>query len=270
MLVFLPYADYEKTARVLHWSTLQSQIFNNLSLMRSFTKIYDIRCEETQECGWSHGLSGLFWMYHELQLAKFTVALTRETLRRPLPTTNQLESLTSRKNMHSAWVDLHEELEIRGFPEAQPSLIGDPAFHSATRAYLKYKEQERLTFRMWKKGLFSDHACHRDNLPRKASWVREDYIRLWKFFNPPALRWYSRWGWTEKPDDSLYYITEDRLPLLEYLRQEREKYPMSPSAARSYARGQRNAIKEKELIKKWTLEEEEAKKKEHEKQVYTN
>lgn len=239
MITLHPYASFEKTAKTLDWARLWAQLGNNLVLMRSFAKVYEIRDAETGESGWSHHTVGLFWYGHELALARYSVALATEALKRPLPTATKLESLAKRKNVHSFWVELEQELVVREFPELLPPLIGDADFHSATRAYLKYKEQESETFRLWRIGWFPDHACHRNNLPRRASWTREDYIRLWGFFNPPPLRWYNRWNWAERPDDSRFYLTRDRIPILERETKRKVDHPLSPEAWKSYKRGQR-------------------------------
>ena len=228
MQTFLPSADYSECAKVLDNRRLNSQINESLVILRSLTKVYP-PSPRTGISGWANHTVAKMWVGHELQLARYTLCMAEEFLKhRKLPFASKVESLESRKRRVLTWRGLVEQMEDRSFPDDPPVLVGDEEFHSAFRAWLLFKECQELTFKQWKHGKYPDHACHRNNLPKKASWKREHYCALWDYFGRPEPVWYAQWGWEEAPDDMRVFYTEDRVPQMLKEKRRKEERPYVP------------------------------------------
>lgn len=209
MHTLLPYSDFRECAKVLDSTRLNSQINEGLVILRSIAKVYDIN-PRTALSGWEGHTVAKLWIRHELQLARFLKELAEERLlNRPL-SRDAAASLTGRKERYSQLIALIEWMEATGFPDRKPALVGDEEFHSGFRALLLLKDIQNETFNKWKHGEYPDHICTRSLLPKKASWKRIDYEKIWEFYGRPESPWYSQWNWIEEPDDTLFFYNADR------------------------------------------------------------
>lgn len=226
MHTFLPFSDYEQCAKSLHFNYLKGNLVYCSFYFKSLMRYYDLRKD---------GFSGLegntiakFWRGSELELARYSLVLAKRFLETPLAKGNEAASFEYRKNLYSMWENIVELLEEMEFPEGKPSLIGDEEFHSGFRAFLLHKGCEIATFKQWQKGGYPDHVATRTLLPKKKSWRRDDYLRLWDVFGRPDSFHYGELGWTEEPDDLKYFYTLDREPhMLKEIRRKKEK-PVAP------------------------------------------
>jgi hypothetical protein len=179
--------------------------------------------------GWEHHPVAILWKGHELQLAKYGKELAREFLyNRPLAQQRSTESLESRRLAFSNWTKLINELEERNFPDTLPSLIGEEDFHSAFRASLLYKEHRGLTYKKFKQGSYPNHAIIRALPPHIKNWKRQDFELVWQHFGKPELVWYSKFGWTEEPDDRNVFYSEDRKTIFQDRTERQTANPIQP------------------------------------------
>ena len=232
MQTFLPFEDYTECAKVLDKLRINSQLNEMLVILRSLTGVYE-RNPRTGLCGWENHTVARMWKEHELQLARFALVLAEEHLyNRDLPNANKTEVLANRQKRRDIWTGLIEEMEARNCPDTKPALIGDEEFHSAFRALLLYKDIQATTYKKWKKGQYPDNKITRGLLPKKSSWKRTDYERIWDAFGRPDPQWYIQWGWKEEPDDMKVFYSEDRIPQMEKEKQRKKERPVVSFLAR--------------------------------------
>jgi hypothetical protein len=185
--------------------------------------------KRTGVSGWAAHPVCLFWRGFEAELAKYALALSEEMLyNRALNASSSATSLLARRQRVSAWKTLYGELLERDFPEFPPVLVGDDEFHSAFRSLLLYKDIQHETFTNYKRGKYPKHLATKDLPPKKPSWKREDYERIWEYFGRPDPVWYAQWGWVETPDpDKVFYHT-NRVPYIEYRKKRKAEKPYIP------------------------------------------
>lgn len=165
------------------------------------------------ESGYSFHTLAKYWEGSELSLAKFVVASLEERIIRPLKDTdNATTVLQTRKAMLLKWRDIVNFLEEAEYPDVPPRFFNLPEFHSGIRSLLLDKDCKIQTFKKWKNGDYPDHACTRNLLPKKGSWVRKDYLNLWEFFGRPEPAIYNNLGWTDEISDLRYFYRLDRVP----------------------------------------------------------
>lgn len=222
MLLFLPFEDFDETARSLYRSHLILPINQAFIILKSFARCYEPN-PRTNQSGFEFHTVAQFWEGHEISLVRYATALSKEVIRRHTGDAFSLQKLKERLRM---WLHIRERLEDAGWPETTPELLGDEEFHSAFRAYLLYKGCQIETYKIWKSGGYPDHISTRNLLPRKTSWKRSDYERIWEFFGRPESRWYGELGWTEEPDDMKMFLSEDKRPQIEKELQRKIEKPM--------------------------------------------
>lgn len=226
MQTFLPYEDFDETARVLDLTRLNSQLNETIVILRSNLGVYEPN-KRTGVIGWSAHPAARMWKGRELNLVKYGQALAREFLRRPLSKYNPDGSLLARRNRLAKFNALYKEFEARGFVDQPMPLLGDEEFHSAFRALLLYKDLQAETFKKFKKGEYPDHLTTR-HLPRKASWKPAQYEAIWEFFGKPPHGWYGQWGWTEEPNPDLVFYDTSREPYIVYRKRRKKEAPTQP------------------------------------------
>lgn len=231
MHTFLPFADYEQSAKSLHTQFLYSTLAYTAFYFKSLMQYYPFRKKD--------GFSGLegntiaqFWKGYEREFAKYALTLARQFIASPLAKNDEASSFAARKRILSMWEAISELVEEMDFPDKQPPLINDGEFHSGFRSFLLLKGCEIATFKKWKKGEYPDHAVTRSLLPKKKSWKREDYHRIWEVFDRPESFHYGTLGWAEEPDDLKYFYTKDREPhMIKEIRRKKDK-PVVPYLAK--------------------------------------
>lgn len=231
MHTFLPFSDYRQSAKSLHLPFLYSTLAYSAFYFKSLMQYYPLRKKD--------GFSGLegntiaqFWKGHEREFAKYALTLAQQFIASPLSKSDQASSFAARKRILSMWEAINELVEEMEFPEGPPVFVGDEEFHAGFRSFLLLKGCEIATFRNWKKGVYPDHVVTRGLLPKKKSWKREDYHRIWEVFGRPDSFHYGELGWEEEPDDLKYFYTPDREPhMVKEIRRKKEK-PVVPFLAR--------------------------------------
>lgn len=222
MLLFLPFENFEETARSLYGPHLALPINQAFILLKSFARCYDVN-PRTDSSGFENHTVGKFWKGHEIALAKYGKSLVMEMIQRHKSGSDNLQKLKDRARM---WDHILERLEDADWPDTNPTLLGDEEFHSGFRSYLLYKGCQIQTYKIWRAGGYPDHVCTRNLLPRKTSWRRSDYERIWEFFGQPDSMWYGDLGWSEEPDDKKMFLSEDRRPQIIKELERKEEKPM--------------------------------------------
>lgn len=211
MNTFLPFEDFKETAKVLDSLRMNTCINEALVILRSLSHVYPVK-ERTGLSGFEGHTLGRFWKGHELQLARYGLALAREFFDRGVAHSIAVDSFNKRKKRLQDWTSLVEYMEDEQWADTTPPMVGDAEFHSGMRAFLLYKDAQAETYKKWKAGEYPDHAVTRNLLPKKSSWKRDDYIRIWEFFGRPDGKWYTQWNWEEEPDDMRFFYLEDKRP----------------------------------------------------------
>lgn len=222
MLLFLPFEDFDETARSLYTPHIVLPINQAFILLKSFARCYEPN-PRTGQSGFEFHTVAKFWEGHEMSLVQYGMALTKEMIRRHTGGADTLQKLKERLRM---WLHIQERLEDAEWPDTPPELLGDEEFHSAFRAYLLYKGCQIETYKIWKSGGYPDHISTRNLLPRKTSWKRSDYERIWEFFGQPKSYWYGTLGWSEEPNDLLMFLSEDKRPQIKKEIQRKIDKPM--------------------------------------------
>lgn len=211
MIFYLPYPSFTDSMCVLDRNRVKLVSVDALTMLKSHVHFYPPH-PRTGVSGFEGQTSSYFWAGHELQFAYYGLAATKELLKRALITDPNYSVKQARVQY---WTAIIELMEDDGWDPSLPELVGDEEFHSGMRAFLLYKEQQRITYWKWRRNEYPDHACTRNLLPKKRSWRREHYEAIWDTFGRPDLVWYSQWGWTEEPDDMKLFIWEDRIPQMQ-------------------------------------------------------
>src|SRR5574343_1484999 len=237
MHTFLPFASYTESAKCLDRQKLHFGVKDSLTLVRSLVRFYPLN--KRGESGFEMHTVGRFWSGHELQLARYSLALAEESLRRVNRKRRiTADELTQRKYYVSMRRSMVEALEDRNFPDSQPALIGQEDFHSAMRAYLLYRDIQNTTFKLCKRGFYPKHITTSNLLPRKASWKREHFEAIWEYFDRPESESYAQFNWTEEPDDLRLFYSDDRIPQMQKERQRKIDRPMPSFFMRHSTQGE--------------------------------
>jgi hypothetical protein len=207
MHTYMPYETYEESVKVLPPLTLQLMLNGMWASICSLAAVYPIN-PVTGASGMSGHIVTRFWRGHELQLLRFALVAADELIKRPLgPTTTLAKRRAVRDRLRGAFAIAEEE----GLGDTKPSLIGDPAFHSAFRAMLLHYECRTITYRAWRRGEYPTTLL--PPLPEhKRSWRYDDYEAIWAVVGRPHPPWYGQFGWTEEPNATLVFYETDRIP----------------------------------------------------------
>lgn len=111
MQTFLPYPDFQSSARVLDWRRLGKQRVETLQLLRGG--------------GWRHHPAAQMWRGHSNALVAYGLAICDEWLSRGYADTCRGKILEHYDAQSSS---------------AMPHWLGDPAFHAAHRSNLLRKD----------------------------------------------------------------------------------------------------------------------------------
>lgn len=126
MQTFLPYPDFERTARVLDERRLGKQRVEALQILRAIT---------IPTYGWQHHPAVNMWRGHVEALTTYGVVVSREWVRRGRPDTcaAQIAEFAAGEVLSQA------DLAARGL---LPPWLGDEEFHRAHRSALVRKDPE--------------------------------------------------------------------------------------------------------------------------------
>jgi len=130
MQTFLPYADFERTARVLDLKRLGKQRVECIQVLRGLTR---------PGYGWRHHPAVRMWKGHEEALGRYAFTVCEVWVERGFGDTC---AATIGVDLREAGVDSvrsEEELRKAG---AMPSWLGDPAFHRSHQSALVRKDPE--------------------------------------------------------------------------------------------------------------------------------
>jgi hypothetical protein len=226
MIVFMPFPDFERSAKALSIKHLYQVEVAGLLILKSLCECYPKRANG--ESGYSYHTMAKFWTNAELQLARFIATTSEERIIRPIKVSGKTEMLKKRKEALFKWRDIVSKLEEAEYPEIDPPFWGDEEFHSGLRALLLYKGCKIATHKKWKNAEYPDHACTRNLLPSRTSWTRENYQAIWEFFGQPESDWYEQFGWSEEPDDTKYFYRLDRTPTMAHEIERKLLRPYNP------------------------------------------
>lgn len=129
MQTFLPYSDFNKTARCLDRLRLGNQ--RNEALVVLHTLLYG--------GGWSHHPAVRMWLSHELALCNYGVSICVEWCRR---------GYKDKQLPH--FDEFRRKLVKAGFDLEFPPWLGDDAFHASHRSNLLRKLPEHYGQFGWK------------------------------------------------------------------------------------------------------------------------
>ncbi len=131
MQTFLPYPDFEATARALDDRRLGKQRVEALQILRALTRpVY----------GWKHHPAVLMWAGHEEALASYGVAMCREWRRRGHADT--CERTIVDDALAGGVGQVREQRQLAG-ARLLPPWLGDEALHRSHRSALVRKDPER-------------------------------------------------------------------------------------------------------------------------------
>lgn len=117
MLTLLPYADYEKSAKIFNNNLLTEQI-KNVNI------ILDVLHQVNESSGWNNSPAVLMWLNYEPQLCMFGLALCRE-----------FKSRTNASHEQEARIEWHLDCATGGsFSMRKPPWSELPALHEAHQA----------------------------------------------------------------------------------------------------------------------------------------
>lgn len=124
MQTFLPYADFEESARVLEYRRLGKQRVETFQLLNAL---------DGKTKGWATHPAALMWRGYEASLALYGVVICKEWKRRGYKDT-MYERL-------SALYDFHRENSEHGYTQDPPWLGYEP-FHLSHQSNLVRKDRE--------------------------------------------------------------------------------------------------------------------------------
>jgi hypothetical protein len=130
MQTFLPYADFERSARVLDLKRLGKQRVECIQVVRGLTR---------SDYGWRHHPAVLMWRGHEEALGRYAFTMCEVWVERGFGDTC---AATVRADLADAGVAV-----VRGQAELAeagllPPWLGDPAFHRTHQSALVRKDPE--------------------------------------------------------------------------------------------------------------------------------
>jgi hypothetical protein len=130
MQTFLPYADFERTARVLDLKRLGKQRVECIQVVRGLTR---------PGYGWRHHPAVRMWTGHEEALGRYAFTVCEVWVERGFGDTCAATIGVDLREAGVNSVRSEEELREAG---AMPSWMGDPAFHRSHQSALVRKAPE--------------------------------------------------------------------------------------------------------------------------------
>jgi hypothetical protein len=126
MQTFLPYADFEKTAKVLDYRRLGKQRVESYQLMRALLNLTDSKA-------WRNHPAARMWRGHEGALALYSYTICQEWI--------------SRGYKDSLQPFFKEQIEKLSY--SPPRWLGDEAVHASHRSNLLRKDHEFYSKNGW-------------------------------------------------------------------------------------------------------------------------
>ena len=130
MQTFLPYADFERSARVLDLKRLGKQRVECIQVLRGLTR---------SGYGWRHHPAVLMWRGYEEALGRYAYTCCEVWTERGFADTCAATIGNDLRDADVAVVRPQAELGTAG---ALPSWLGDPAFHRSHQSSLLRKDPE--------------------------------------------------------------------------------------------------------------------------------
>ena len=128
MQTFLPYPDFERSARVLDDKRLGKQRVECIQIVRALTR---------QTYGWKNHPAVLMWRGHEEALGRYAFTICAVWTERGRPDTCATTITADLREAGVTSVRPYPELEAAG---ALPPWLGDEDFHRAHRSSLLRKD----------------------------------------------------------------------------------------------------------------------------------
>lgn len=219
MQTFCPFGDHRENAKVIDTNRLNSQILESRVILNSLAGVYKPKKRSPDRSGWEGHPVVEMWRFHELQLARRTLALAEERLKRPMKTKEKgaiRAALLRRRATVKEWKNRVHDMDEGGFEDTIFSMWGDEDFHSAFRSLLLWKGLEYHTFLLFKKKFYDVKHPAISGLPKtKKHWHRKMYEDIWYHFGRPSSLWYERFNWKEEPNPDLVFYRKDRVTIKE-------------------------------------------------------
>jgi hypothetical protein len=130
MQTFLPYADFERSARSLDLKRLGKQRVECIQVLRGLTR---------SDYGWRHHPAVLMWKGHEEALGRYAFTMCEVWTERGFADTCAATIGTDLREAGVHTVRTQGELEAAG---ALPSWLGEPEFHRSHQSSLVRKDPE--------------------------------------------------------------------------------------------------------------------------------
>jgi hypothetical protein len=121
MQTFLPYEDFDRSARVLDYKRLGKQRSETMIIWKTLTGVY----EREGKKGWPHHPATKMWAGHENELLFYGLAMCAEWQRRGYEDDGTLDWFIERIDWSSDW--------------SMPAWLGRADFHQAHRSQLLQK-----------------------------------------------------------------------------------------------------------------------------------
>jgi hypothetical protein len=131
MQTFLPYADFERSARVLDLKRLGKQRVECIQVLRGTTR---------SDYGWRHHPAVLMWKGYEEALARYAFTCCEVWTERGFADTCAATIGTDLRD--DAGVSVVRSQADLGAAGALPPWLGDPAFHRSHQSALLRKDPE--------------------------------------------------------------------------------------------------------------------------------
>jgi hypothetical protein len=130
MQTFLPYADFEQSARTLDLKRLGKQRVECIQVLRGLTR---------SDYGWRHHPAVLMWTGHEEALGRYAFTMCEVWTERGFADTCAATIAVDLRDAGVTAVRGQAELAAAG---ALPSWLGDPEFHRSHQSSLVRKDPE--------------------------------------------------------------------------------------------------------------------------------
>lgn len=130
MQTFLPYADFEQSARVLDQKRLGKQRVEVIQVVRGLTR---------PGYGWRHHPAVRMWQGHEEALGRYGLTICEVWVERGFGDTC---AATIVADLREAGVRAVRSQADLGTADALPSWLGDEAFHASHRSALVRKDPD--------------------------------------------------------------------------------------------------------------------------------
>jgi len=130
MQTFLPYADFERSARALDLKRLGKQRVECIQVLRGLTR---------SDYGWRNHPAVLMWKGHEEALGRYSFTMCEVWTERGFADTCAATIGLDLREAGVTAVRTQAELDAAG---ALPSWLGDPAFHRSHQSSLVRKDPD--------------------------------------------------------------------------------------------------------------------------------